>query len=1556
MAADKLVDSSQLDGALIATADAIRAYNSEASSVKKTWNDDTGFSSIIAHMTDQASGTAATASTMLNGKVAYVNGTKITGNIATKTSSDLTATNDMVYVPAGYYASQASKSVGTGSVTVGEPTINSSTGLVTATATVTAGYLDSQTKSNTLQLTAKGAATYNTSTEDQTIAAGQYLTGAQTIRQVKTVNIEAGNIKYGVNVKVGDAGNSNRIANVTGTFTKANTVSSGQSAASASQILDGYSAWVDGAEVQGAIQTQTISQGTTTVSGTTATRGTASWDTGFIEQGSISAATFASSATSGKTYIDISNTTSAPVLVSGNYLYINKGYTDDLKISLAKLVPDAADVGVATTSGSMLNGFTAYNNNGQIVTGTIQDLQSSDISVNASTNVITIPVEKYTTGTAITTSMSSGAYHATASISTQGKVTPKVTLDATATSSYGFTTTKPSGTSGTNYLTLDPNADIATDGKVTPKAYIDTAGHVAANSTGTAGTIITVNPTINAGTNYYVPIVGVTLGGGGLTTATNTNTVGTAPVVTIASSGTFKSASTYGVTTTKPSGTDGTNYLTIDGTGTPTNGKATSTVNVTRAAVTYTNNAGAISANSGVSGLDSTSTGNITKEVTITPTVTDNFAPLYIPVVSITSSSFSGGGLTNTTNYTGTPTVTLASGIDSNMTNITISDKDETNYPYYFKVTGSTAKMTGTTKVTRAELTFSNTAGAIAANNGTQALASGTSSPSVTVNAASGSKYVGLKQATMTVAGSNVVSPSISKADCITWSDTNNGISVTGGGTASVTATATTNAAGYAPASTQLGSAALNAPSKTTTKYLTKITVPKAQAFEVATAANTAADAKVLTVSNGAYRTVTATNAANGTVNLTNNGTATVTSGSATAGSLTVSAYNSSGTAENNKAIVTNGKWVATTASAATTYYGRVTVPAGTITSGTGKITSVNVAYNSTNENFDVTGSATVSAPTVGTAGFVSSSVGTKNTKSGGATVAATLPVIGLLTNISGTPTVTPVISKQAISISGVTDAANGDATTTAPSSGVYVAVKSAESLTALGGDVYVVSSGYGTSSNCNIEYSEAYAGANASSMTYVPIKTATPSFATTAATGGATATGTGADLQTADQGTGITIQAKYSVNAVAVKYNAACSGWVTAANGATAVTLASRGATNGTLYYLKSVTVPKAKTFTVTTTANTAADTKALAVTNNAYRITNVTNAANGTTNVTNSGTTTVTSGSATAGSLTVSAYNSSGTAENNKSIVTNGKWVATSVSAAGTFYGRVTVGAGTVKATVSSNTGGSASMAATGFTASSSATSYYVTLSTTAGSVKAKAAGDTAGYVTSSTTNETAATSVAVSGNGNKLYIPAGSVTTSLTADGMSIYFNSGTSSDKNVTLTPKYTNTAGYKAAVTTATNNGGTAYYKIKTASPTFSAAPTGGSTATGTNCSISNTTNNSGVSVQTKYSINAVAINYAAAATGWIDKAASAATGSNTTAKSATNGTAYYINGVTMTTPSSGTRTFTVTAPSEGTNHTYTFTQDANGRTSIKVDTILTMQWNDDKQALDFIYT
>ena len=97
----------------------------------------------------------------------------------------------------------------------------------------------------------KAAATYNAKTSDQTIAAGQYLSGKQTIRKITTTNIDAANIKSGVNVRVGDSGSATRIKNVTGTFTEASTVSSGQTAAGVAQILSGYSAWVDGAEVLG---------------------------------------------------------------------------------------------------------------------------------------------------------------------------------------------------------------------------------------------------------------------------------------------------------------------------------------------------------------------------------------------------------------------------------------------------------------------------------------------------------------------------------------------------------------------------------------------------------------------------------------------------------------------------------------------------------------------------------------------------------------------------------------------------------------------------------------------------------------------------------------------------------------------------------------------------------------------------------------------------------------------------------------------------------------------------------------------------------------------------------------------------------------------------------------------------------------------------------------------------------------------------------------------------------------------------------------------------------
>ena len=178
---------------------------------------------------------------MLNGITALKNdGTTATGNIASKTSSDLIVSGATVTAPAGYYASSASQSVSSGSATTPATTITAnpsisvgSDGLITATAsatksvtpTVSAGYVSSGTAgtitvsgSNTSQLSTQAAQTIYPSTSDQTIASGKYLAGAQTVKGVLLTNLSAGNIKKDVVVKVGDSADDDRITSVTGTY------------------------------------------------------------------------------------------------------------------------------------------------------------------------------------------------------------------------------------------------------------------------------------------------------------------------------------------------------------------------------------------------------------------------------------------------------------------------------------------------------------------------------------------------------------------------------------------------------------------------------------------------------------------------------------------------------------------------------------------------------------------------------------------------------------------------------------------------------------------------------------------------------------------------------------------------------------------------------------------------------------------------------------------------------------------------------------------------------------------------------------------------------------------------------------------------------------------------------------------------------------------------------------------------------------------------------------------------------------------------------------------
>lgn len=167
---------------------------------------------------DTSDATLNNGAQMLNNVTAYANGVKVTGSIESKSSSDLTASGATVTVPAGNYATQATKSVASGSATapasISGTSASVSTGTntltlsktVSVTPSVSAGYVASGTAGNssvslTASVTTKAAATITPGTSNQTIASGTYLTGTQTISgdaNLKASNIVAGKSIFGV--------------------------------------------------------------------------------------------------------------------------------------------------------------------------------------------------------------------------------------------------------------------------------------------------------------------------------------------------------------------------------------------------------------------------------------------------------------------------------------------------------------------------------------------------------------------------------------------------------------------------------------------------------------------------------------------------------------------------------------------------------------------------------------------------------------------------------------------------------------------------------------------------------------------------------------------------------------------------------------------------------------------------------------------------------------------------------------------------------------------------------------------------------------------------------------------------------------------------------------------------------------------------------------------------------------------------------------------------------------------------------------------------------------
>lgn len=190
-------------------------------------------------------------------QIVAVSSTYVGSGIDRNDSDDLTASGATVTVPAGYYAAQATKSVGSGTVTAPSSisgtsaTVSTGTNTLTLTKTVsvtpnvtTAGYVSSGTAGNasvslTASVTTKAAATITPTKSTQTIASGTYLTGTQTIAAIPAAYQDV----TGVTAAAGDVVSGKSIVDSTGTTVNGSLVIqhyyTGSSAPSASTGVDG---------------------------------------------------------------------------------------------------------------------------------------------------------------------------------------------------------------------------------------------------------------------------------------------------------------------------------------------------------------------------------------------------------------------------------------------------------------------------------------------------------------------------------------------------------------------------------------------------------------------------------------------------------------------------------------------------------------------------------------------------------------------------------------------------------------------------------------------------------------------------------------------------------------------------------------------------------------------------------------------------------------------------------------------------------------------------------------------------------------------------------------------------------------------------------------------------------------------------------------------------------------------------------------------------------------------------------------------------------------------
>lgn len=470
----------------------------------------------------------------------------------------------------------------------------------------------------------------------------------------------------------------------------------------------------------------------------------------------------------------------------------------------------------------------------------------------------------------ITVSAAAGTYASGVDAQTNSVVTPNVTI--TDANTYNFSTTQPQGTAGTNYLTIDPGA-TATAGTVTPTVTVG-AGYVG-NGTLT-GNPVSTTPSITAGDNYYVPIVTPSFSGGTLTPVDYTGT----PTLSLSAGG---DSTMSNITIGAKDTTNYPYYFKVNA----NSGSLLGTTSVTRAATTYTNAAGVIAAHSAASVLGADTAQSVVtinansnntyvslKGANITTGLdTTNFSTYFDTATSSSYSIAVSPYYTATAGYLGATSTTTNNGGASYWNIKTTSLTEETTImtgnvasrgtAYYgtgwitaHTIPAATFSNMATSNVTYVDISNDANQAPVLISGGYLYINKGyvdnlkislaklvpdmdtlihagnaNIQPGYSALDKDGSVITGtMPSATATITGTNTVTPSASVAGnsyiTLSSSDTT-GISITatGGGTASVTAVAATDDAGYAAPTVTLGSATLNASSNITTetKYVTGV-------------------------------------------------------------------------------------------------------------------------------------------------------------------------------------------------------------------------------------------------------------------------------------------------------------------------------------------------------------------------------------------------------------------------------------------------------------------------------------------------------------------------------------------------------------------------------------------------------------------------------------------------------------------------------------------------------------------------------------------------------------